>query len=263
VIGFNLDRRLFELMHCMPTIPGAIGGFRRQALRDVGGVSDRTLAEDTDLTMAINRAGWKVVYEENARAWTEAPATLQQLCKQRYRWSYGTMQAMWIHRGAVREHGASGRFGRIGLPFLAAFGVIFPPLAPVVDFLTAYGVMVQGRAEATIAWCLMLALQIVTAIVAFRLDKESLAPLWSLPLQQFVYRQLIYVILLRSMMNAFAGIALRWQKLHRTGAAAAHHSRTALEPDEGPRLAAVAGGQAAGPTEGDEERAGAVATLAR
>jgi cellulose synthase/poly-beta-1,6-N-acetylglucosamine synthase-like glycosyltransferase/peptidoglycan/xylan/chitin deacetylase (PgdA/CDA1 family) len=263
VIGFNLDRRLFELMQCMPTIPGAIGGFRRQALRDVGGVSDRTLAEDTDLTMAINRAGWRVVYEENARAWTEAPATFPQLWKQRYRWSYGTMQAMWIHRGAVREHGASGRFGRIGLPFLAAFGVIFPLLAPVVDFLTFYGVIVQGRAEATIAWCLMLALQMVTAVVAFRLDKESLVPLWSLPLQQFVYRQLIYVILLRSMMSAFAGIALRWQKLHRTGAAAAYHSRTAMEPDEEPGLAALAGAQAAASTEGNDERTGAVATLAR
>jgi hypothetical protein len=99
--------------------------------------------------------------------------------------------------------------------------------------------------------------------VAFRLDKESLVPLWSLPLQQFVYRQLIYVILLRSMMSAFAGIALRWQKLARIGAAAAYHSRTAMEPDEGPGLAAIAGAQAAASTEGDDERTGAVATLAR
>jgi Glycosyltransferases, probably involved in cell wall biogenesis len=130
VIGFNLDRRLYELMQCMPTIPGAIGAFRRQALRDAGGVSDRTLAEDTDLTMAMIRAGWKVVYEERARAWTEAPHTLRQLWRQRYRWSYGTMQAMWIHRGAIRDRGSSGRFGRLGLPFLAAFGVVFPLFAP-------------------------------------------------------------------------------------------------------------------------------------
>jgi len=224
VIGFNLDRRLFDLLRCMPTIPGAIGAFRRQALRDVGGLSDRTLAEDTDLTMAIIRAGWRVVYEERARAWTEAPHTLRQLWRQRYRWSYGTMQAMWAHRGALRDSGPSGRFGRFGLPFLAAFGVLFPLLAPVVDVMTIYGLAVTGDLTAGLAWLAMLGLQLVTAIIAFRLDGESLRPLWSLPLQQFVYRQLLSIILLRSVAAALAGVALRWHKLQRTGAAAAHAS---------------------------------------
>src|SRR5581483_10561933 len=61
VLGFNLDRRMFDALGCIPTVPGAIGAFRRQALDEVGGVSDDTLAEDTDLTMAIIRAGWRVV----------------------------------------------------------------------------------------------------------------------------------------------------------------------------------------------------------
>ncbi|MBX6748621.1 MAG: glycosyltransferase family 2 protein [Micromonosporaceae bacterium] len=227
VIGFNLDRRLFELMQCMPTIPGAIGAFRRQALRDVGGVRDRTLAEDTDLTMAVIRAGWKVVYEERARAWTEAPHTLRQLWRQRYRWSYGTMQAMWIHRGAIRDSGPSGRFGRLGLPFLAAFGIVFPLLAPIVDIMTIYGLAVTGSLTAGLGWLAMLGLQLITAVVAFRLDREPLRPLWSLPLQQFVYRQLLYIVLVRSVAAALAGVALRWHKLHRTGAAAAHASGAA------------------------------------
>jgi cellulose synthase/poly-beta-1,6-N-acetylglucosamine synthase-like glycosyltransferase/peptidoglycan/xylan/chitin deacetylase (PgdA/CDA1 family) len=221
VIGFNLDRRLYELMQCMPTIPGAIGAFRRQALHDVGGVSDRTLAEDTDLTMAIIRAGWKVVYEERARAWTEAPHTFHQLWRQRYRWSYGTMQAMWAHRGAMIDSGASGRFGRIGLPFLAVFSVLFPLLAPVIDVMTIYGLVVTGDLAAGLAWLAMLGLQMITAVIAFRLDRESLRPLWSLPLQQFVYRQLLCLILVRSVVAALAGITLRWHKLQRTGAAAA------------------------------------------
>ena len=98
VIGFNLDRRMFDVLRCMPTVPGAIGAFRRETLAAVGGVSNDTLAEDTDLTMATCRAGWRVVYAPEARAWTEAPATLGQLWRQRYRWCYGTMQAMWKHR---------------------------------------------------------------------------------------------------------------------------------------------------------------------
>lgn len=220
VIGFNLDRRLYELLGCIPTVPGAIGAFRRRALRDVGGVSDRTLAEDTDLTMAITRAGWRVVYEGRARAWTEAPATLGQLWRQRYRWSYGTMQAMWRHRGALKESGASGRFGRRGLPFLAFFGIALPLLAPLVDILTLYGFIFFNRTEAGVAWLAMLALQTITAIVAFRLDKEKLSALWALPLQQFVYRQVIYIVMLQSALTALTGARLRWHKLRRTGEAA-------------------------------------------
>ena len=77
VIGFNLDRRLYDALGCIPTVPGALGAFRRHALAEAGGISDDTLAEDTDLTMALHRAGWRVVYEETRRACTEAPATLR------------------------------------------------------------------------------------------------------------------------------------------------------------------------------------------
>nr|WP_306661476.1 bifunctional polysaccharide deacetylase/glycosyltransferase family 2 protein [Mangrovihabitans endophyticus] len=217
VIGFNLDRRLYEVLNCMPTVPGAIGAFRRVALAEVGGISDETLAEDTDVTMALCRAGWRVVYEERARAWTEAPATLEQLYRQRYRWSYGTMQAMWKHRKALTDTGDSGRFGRRGLPFLALFGVALPMLAPVVDIMLVYGLVFWELNETLLAWCGMLALQLFTAAVAFRLDRESMRPLWRLPLQQFAYRQLMYLVLIQSATTALTGGRLRWHKLNRAG----------------------------------------------
>jgi cellulose synthase/poly-beta-1,6-N-acetylglucosamine synthase-like glycosyltransferase len=217
VIGFNLDRRLYEAMRCMPTVPGAIGAFRREALADVGGMSDDTLAEDTDVTMALSRAGWRVVYEERAKAWTEAPATLEQLYRQRYRWSYGTMQAMWKHRKALTDSGDSGRFGRVGLPFLALFGVALPLLAPIVDIMLLYGIFFWELRATVIAWVGMLALQMFTAAVAFRMDGESLRPLKRLPLQQFAYRQLMYLVLIQSVTTALTGGRLRWHKLHRAG----------------------------------------------
>jgi cellulose synthase/poly-beta-1,6-N-acetylglucosamine synthase-like glycosyltransferase len=219
VIGFNLDRRLYEVLGCMPTVPGAIGGFRRAALAEVGGISDETLAEDTDVTMALCRAGWKVVYEERARAWTEAPTTLEQLYRQRYRWSYGTMQAMWKHRRALFDSGPSGRFGRVGLPFLALFGVALPMLAPVCDIMLVYGLVFWELRETVVAWLGMLALQLFTAVVAFRFDRESLTPLWRLPLQQFAYRQLMYLVMIQSATTAMTGGRLRWHKLHRAGLA--------------------------------------------
>ncbi|MGC4887523.1 bifunctional polysaccharide deacetylase/glycosyltransferase family 2 protein [Micromonospora sp. DT227] len=217
VIGFNLDRRLYETLRCMPTVPGAIGAFRREALEQVGGMTDETLAEDTDITMALGRAGWHIVYEESARAWTEAPATLGQLWKQRYRWSYGTMQAMWKHRRAVLDRGPSGRFTRRCLSFLTLFGVLLPLAAPVIDLLALYGLVFLDRTETVVAWLAMLAVQFVTAVVAFRLDREKLGVLWVLPLQQFVYRQLMYLVLIQSVVTALTGGRLGWQKLRRTG----------------------------------------------
>ncbi|MBQ1033818.1 glycosyltransferase [Micromonospora sp. C97] len=217
VIGFNLDRRLYETLRCMPTVPGAIGGFRRQALRYAGGMTDDTLAEDTDVTIALGRAGWKVVYEETARAWTEAPTSIGQLWKQRYRWSYGTMQAMWKHRRSVFDRGASGRFTRRCLFFLSLFGVLLPLLAPVIDLLALYGLFFLDRTATAVAWLVMLGVQLVTAVVAFRLDREKLGVLWVLPLQQFVYRQLMYLVMVQAVVTALTGGRLGWQKLRRTG----------------------------------------------
>jgi cellulose synthase/poly-beta-1,6-N-acetylglucosamine synthase-like glycosyltransferase/peptidoglycan/xylan/chitin deacetylase (PgdA/CDA1 family) len=217
VVGFSIDRRAYDVMRCMATVPGAIGAFRRTALRQVNGLSDDTLAEDTDLTIAIIRAGWRVVYEEHARAWTEAPSTMSQLWRQRYRWSYGTMQAMWKHRRALFEKGPGGRFGRRGLLNLALFQTVLPLLSPLIDVFLVYGLIFLDPATTVIAWLAMLAVQLISTTYAFRLDGESLKPLWRLPLQQFVYRQLMYLVLIQSVLAALGGIRLGWQKLRRTG----------------------------------------------
>jgi cellulose synthase/poly-beta-1,6-N-acetylglucosamine synthase-like glycosyltransferase/peptidoglycan/xylan/chitin deacetylase (PgdA/CDA1 family) len=226
VIGFNLDRRLYDTMNCIPTIPGALGGFRRKALTQAGGLSEDTLAEDTDLTMAIHRAGWRVVYEESARAYTEAPASLGQLWKQRYRWSYGTMQAMWKHRHAVREKTS---FGRGGLPLIALFSVFLPLLAPLIDLMALYGFFFLDRFVTLIGWGAMMVVQVLTAVLAFRLDRERLRPLWTLPLQQVVYRQVMYVVLLHSAFTALTGRRLHWQRVHRTGGLASAPGRIARD----------------------------------
>ncbi|MFE5404648.1 glycosyltransferase [Streptomyces sp. NPDC056580] len=230
VMGFNLDRRMYDVLRCMPTIPGAVGAFRRSALERVGGMSDDTLAEDTDITMAMHRDGWHVVYAEKARAWTEAPESVQQLWSQRYRWSYGTMQAIWKHRRAVVERGPSGRFGRVGLPLVSLFMVVAPLLAPLIDVFLVYG-LVFGPTEKTIgAWFGVLAVQAACAAYAFVLDREPLTPLVSLPLQQILYRQLMYVVLLQSWITALTGGRLRWQKLRRKGGVSAPPTVSAPGP---------------------------------
>lgn len=216
VMGFNLDRRLFDLLRCMPTVPGAIGAFRRRALVDVGGVSGATLAEDTDLTLAIGRAGWRVVYEEDARAWTEAPATLRGLWQQRYRWCYGTLQSVWKHRASIWRRG-EGHIGRRGLPYLILFQIALPLLAPLIDLFSIYGLLFLDPWTVLAFWVSFTSLQLVLGWYAFRLDRESPWVLWAMPLQQLVYRQLMYLVVVESVLTAFQGTRLPWRSIARRG----------------------------------------------
>ena len=199
-------------------MPGAAGAFRRQAVEAAGGLRSETLAEDTDITMGVLRAGYRVVHEERARAWTEAPSSVNDLWRQRYRWSYGTMQCIWKHRHAVRDSTAGGRrLGWVGIPYMLLFQVLLPLLAPAIDLFALYGLFTGNARSVMTVWLAFALVQLATTAYALRLDGESLRPLWSLPLQQVFYRQLIYLVVIQSIVSAVAGARLPWHKLHRSG----------------------------------------------
>jgi cellulose synthase/poly-beta-1,6-N-acetylglucosamine synthase-like glycosyltransferase/peptidoglycan/xylan/chitin deacetylase (PgdA/CDA1 family) len=218
VIGFNLDRRMYDVLQCTPTVPGAVGAFRRDVLAAIGGVPGDTLAEDTDLTLAIGRAGKRVVYAEDARAWTEAPAALGALWRQRYRWSFGTMQAIFKHRRAlISREPRERRIGRRALPYMLLFQIALPTVSPMIDLFAVYGVLFTGAIRTLIVWGAFNLVQLAVATYAFRLDRESMRPLWALPLQQFVYRQLMYLVIIESSVSALQGVRSGWRHLPRTG----------------------------------------------
>ena len=216
VTGFNLDRRLYDVLGCMPTVPGAVGAFRRSALKEVGGFSSDTLAEDTDVTIALGRRGWKVVYAEDARGFTETPGSLGGLWRQRYRWSFGTMQSVWKHRAAFFRRG-EGPIGRIGLPYLVLFQIALPLLAPLIDVFALYGILFLDPVPVLAYWLGFNVLVLAQGAYAFHLDRERPTVLWALPLQTFVYRQLMYLVVLQSIASAVQGLRLRWQHVERSG----------------------------------------------
>ena len=218
VMGFNLDRRLLASVNAIATVPGAVGAFRAAALQDVGGVSHDTLAEDTDLTIAVQRAGWRVAYQAGALAWTEAPATVGDLWRQRYRWCYGTMQAVWKHRRALVEPRP---IGIVGLPYALTFQVVVALMGPIVDIAALYAALTGNAPTVLLAWLAVTAAQVALAAWSFRLDGERAGPLWAVPLQQLVYRQLMYLVVVQSVAAAVAGTRLRWHKLRRLGLAGA------------------------------------------
>ena len=216
VMGFNLDRRMYEVLGCTPTVPGAIGAFRRRALADIGGVSGATLAEDTDITIDIGRAGWNVVYEERARAWTEAPSTVRALYRQRSRWAYGTLQSMWKHRQALWRRD-QGRVATRAIPYLTIFQVLLPLAAPLIDLFAIYSIVFLDPWPILGFWLAFNGFQFLLAWFAFGFDGESRRVLWALPLQQFVHRQIMYLVVYDAIISALLGTRLSWQRAERTG----------------------------------------------
>src|SRR5262249_45134794 len=89
--AFNLERRALDILNAISVVPGALGAWQRHVIQDAGGFTNDTLAEDTDLTLAIRRQGYTIIYEEEAVAYTEAPMTTRALVKQRFRWLFGTL----------------------------------------------------------------------------------------------------------------------------------------------------------------------------
>jgi poly-beta-1,6 N-acetyl-D-glucosamine synthase len=216
VTGFNLDRRVYDLLGCMPTVPGAVGAFRKKPLLEIGGFSSDTLAEDTDVTIALSRHGWRIVYEEEARAFTEVPGTLGGLWRQRYRWSFGTMQSVWKHRRAIGRR-REGPIGTIGLPSLIFFQMALPMLAPLIDLFALYGLIFLSALPVLAFWVAFNLLMLAQGAYAFHLDGERRWPLWVLPLQTFVYRQMMYLVVLQSVISAVQGLRLRWSHVERSG----------------------------------------------
>jgi cellulose synthase/poly-beta-1,6-N-acetylglucosamine synthase-like glycosyltransferase len=197
----------------------------------VGGYPVDTLAEDQDLTIAIQRAGWGVAYDIDAVAWTEAPETLRALGKQRFRWAYGTLQCLWKHRAVIRTRQPLG-LALVGLPQAWLFQIIFAMISPVIDLAlvvsaigTAIRIHQHGWAQTqsdvltmAIFWIVFTAIDLLCGFIAYRLEpREKSYPFWRLITQRVVYRQLMYGVVLRAIGAALSGPRVGWGKLERTG----------------------------------------------
>jgi cellulose synthase/poly-beta-1,6-N-acetylglucosamine synthase-like glycosyltransferase/peptidoglycan/xylan/chitin deacetylase (PgdA/CDA1 family) len=234
-IASAVERRLFDELGVMPCVPGAVGAFRRRVVLELGGVSSDTLAEDTDLTMAVARAGWRTAYAPDARAWTEVPATLRGLYRQRLRWNYGILQSVAKHRRAAVESGTGGRLGRVVLPYLVVLGYAVALVAPAVDLLLLKQLLVGSVDGASLAvWAGVMFSSVALGVYALRLEGDRWRWAAVLPLQQVVYRQLLYLTVFRSLGAAISGIRLPWNKLDRTGLATVGRSSSPTEQHSDP-----------------------------
>lgn len=234
----NLDRRAYALLDAVTVVPGAVGAWRRAAVTGVGGFRSDTLAEDMDLTWRLHRAGWRIANDAHAPGYTEAPDSLQALYRQRFRWTFGTLQCLWKHRAAL---GRYGWFGRLALPTLWLFQIAFQTLSPIIDLqvLVTLVSVAQGyftRALLTQDWqplpqaveslstvgflyLFFFLLELLGAGVAIGMEREKKRLLVWLFWQRFVYRQVMYAVVWRALRTALTGHFAGWDKLERKNSA--------------------------------------------
>ena len=212
----EIERRAWDALGALPVVPGAVGAWRKRAVLEAGGFSTATLAEDADLAMALGRLGWKVVHAPLARARTEAPETVRCLVKQRVRWSFGVLQAMWRHRRALVERRA-GALGRIVLPSMILFQVLLPLLTPAATIGAIASALAGRLGPALVATLVLFAVEVAQALLACGLDRRGWRLLGGLPMTRLAYRPLLFAVLLRSLARTLDGVPLGWNKLVRRG----------------------------------------------
>jgi cellulose synthase/poly-beta-1,6-N-acetylglucosamine synthase-like glycosyltransferase/peptidoglycan/xylan/chitin deacetylase (PgdA/CDA1 family)/spore germination protein YaaH len=235
VTAQNLERRALARLGAIMVVPGAVGAWRRAALDAVGGFPVDTLAEDQDLTIAVQRAGWRVANDPDAVAWTEAPQTLRGLARQRFRWAFGTLQCLWKHR-AVMAQGSPRGLARVGMPQAWLFQIVFSIVSPLIDLALLLSLAATiGRVEQhgwaqtdtdlfrmAAYWIVFAAVDLACGLVAYRMDsRERRFPALLLIAQRFVYRQLMYWVVIRAVAAAVHGRWVGWGKLERTGRSSA------------------------------------------
>nr|WP_315244187.1 polysaccharide deacetylase family protein [uncultured Flavobacterium sp.] len=217
----NFDRRAFDLINGITVVPGAIGAFRKTAIEKAGGFTTDTLAEDCDLTIRILRNDYHIINCIEAVAITEAPESLKEFMKQRFRWSYGIMQAFWKNRDACFNPRYKG-LGMVALPNVLIFQIVLPIFAPLADLVLILSLIwnhndPDSLHKILIYYIAFMLVDVLVSVIAFIFEKEKLTKLiWLIP-QRFVYRQLMYVILFRALKRAIKGESQSWGVLKRTG----------------------------------------------
>ncbi len=229
----NFERRALDLFDVVTVVPGAIGAWRTQPVKSTGGYHPNTVAEDADLTMNLLEQGYSVIYEDRALAFTEAPVNANGLMRQRFRWSFGILQAIFKHRGAITRNRAMGLFA---LPNILIFQILLPLLSPLIDVMffasiLHYFVDKHFHPEAASAdsfhkillfFFAFLLIDFLASALAFALERKhpaSRGDAWLLVhiwIQRFTYRQLFSIVLFKTVKRAIDGKPFNWDKLERT-----------------------------------------------
>lgn len=215
--GLNLARSAQGYIRMVNIIPGPIGIFRKKALRDAGFYSSDTFAEDADMTLKILAKGWKIQYEPNCIAYTEAPVKLHQLLKQRYRWTRGILQAIRKHKKHIFNPTLN--FNNTLILWTMFYeALIWPAMNIFANIFFIIVALLYGMSSLIFFWWLgIMVLDLMAAIYCIAAEKEEFRLVPYALIYRLVFIVFIDVTKAMATIEEFLGIKMDWGKLERVG----------------------------------------------
>ena len=215
--GLNLARRAQGFLRIVNIIPGPIGVFRRDVLSSVGGYDCDTFAEDADLTLKLVTAGWHVVYEERAIAWTESPEIFVDLIRQRYRWTRGILQAL-RKRASLLSSPRGQIVTWISVSSMFFEAVLWPTVNILGGLMFTIAALSAGVASGIFYWWMLLTmLDVAAALYTVVTEEEDLDLVPYAVVYRFLFITMIDVAKLFATIEEAANVNMTWGKLARAG----------------------------------------------
>ncbi len=127
---YNLIRHSFsDLFKNSVWFLGALACYRKKAIKNIGLFKTDSLTEDIDIAMDINREGYENISAGKAFGYTNVPANLKALYKQRARWWIGALQSLFKNRDMLSsKYGLSIIFLFKNQIFWSIYALIYLPL---------------------------------------------------------------------------------------------------------------------------------------
>ncbi len=117
-------------------VSGAFGVFRKSAVLEAGGYEHGSIGEDMELVVRLRRIAYEngrralVEFSPDPVAYTEAPASLRTLARQRNRWFRGLLGVLSRHRRMILNP----RYGSAGMLAMPYF-LLVEALAPIIELI--------------------------------------------------------------------------------------------------------------------------------
>ncbi len=214
--GLALERRAQDAIKAVSVIGGPLGMFRKSALQAVGGYDSDTFAEDRDVTLKLLAKGWLVTYEPEARAWCESPSRWLDLLGQRYRWTRGTVQAVFKHRASLWTLRRNPTMC-LSLWYMAVDSFLVPVISLAMLGFFGYLALAHGSSEYLLLWWTQIALfDVAVTCYCLAIDEEDfdLVP-YALALR--FYAIFTDVAKLLAIVEEVLHVEMSWGKLLREG----------------------------------------------
>ena len=239
--AFLIGREAWAHFNALPIISGAFGIFRTDLVRQVKGFRARAVGEDFDLVVRLHRhlheqnKEYHISFVPDPTCWTEVPADLRSLARQRARWHKGLLDTLWPNRDMLFRP----RYGRIGcliLPYMWLFE-FFAPLVELIGYSTmilAFFLGLLGRQFFILFLIFGYAFATLISIGSVLLEemtsrrysdwREVARLLLYCLFEHFPYRQLTLIWRLQGIWQYLRG-DLQWREMNRTGVSAGPMSK--------------------------------------